>query len=154
MALGADYRYAGFWWRFLAYVIDASILTIAGTVVGAALGLVLDAAGFSFEAIRAIVSFCVMVLWWLYFALSESSAWRATFGKRILGMLVVDANGQQISFGRATARYFAKILSVLILGFGFFMIGWTRRKQGLHDMIAGCIVVRRIGILEEKTTRW
>jgi len=59
-----------------------------------------------------------------------------------LGLVVADEMGQRISFGRATGRYFAKILSSLILLIGFFMIGWTARKQGLHDMIAGTLVYK------------
>jgi uncharacterized RDD family membrane protein YckC len=56
--------------------------------------------------------------------------------------VVTDESGQRISFGRASARYFAKIVSSMILLFGFFMIGWTERKRGLHDMIAGTLVYK------------
>jgi uncharacterized RDD family membrane protein YckC len=59
-----------------------------------------------------------------------------------LGIIVTDLEGRRIGFGRATGRYFAKILSALILGIGFLMVAFTQRKQGLHDMIAGTLVVR------------
>jgi uncharacterized RDD family membrane protein YckC len=84
-----------------------------------------------------------LLLDWLYFALLESSAGQATLGKSVLGLAVTNTRGERISFGRATGRYFAKFLSALILGVGFLMVGWTRRKQGLHDFIAGTLVVRR-----------
>ena len=79
---------------------------------------------------------------WLYFSLLESSANQATVGKIVCGLKVTDLDGRRISFGRATARYFAKILSGLILLIGFAMVGWTTQKRGLHDFIAGTLVLR------------
>jgi uncharacterized RDD family membrane protein YckC len=84
-----------------------------------------------------------ILMGWLYYALMESSSNQGTLGKMALGLTVTDQAGQRISFGRATGRFFAKILSAMILLIGFFMIGWTARKQGLHDMIAGTLVVKR-----------
>lgn len=72
----------------------------------------------------------------------ESSAKQATLGKMALGIVVTDLEGARIGFGRATGRYFAKILSGLILGIGFLMAAFTERKQGLHDIIAGTLVVK------------
>jgi uncharacterized RDD family membrane protein YckC len=72
----------------------------------------------------------------------ESSTSQATFGKMACGLAVTDTYGNRISFGRATGRYFAKILSALTLGIGFAMVGWTRQKRGLHDFVAGTLVVR------------
>ena len=84
------------------------------------------------------------MVWWLYFALMESSPHQGTLGKLALGLKVTDLNGDgPISFGRATGRHFSKILSVVILGIGFIMAGFTARKQALHDLIAGCLVLRR-----------
>jgi uncharacterized RDD family membrane protein YckC len=59
-----------------------------------------------------------------------------------LGLKVTDLGGHRISFVRATGRHFAKILSGLLLCVGFIMVGFTRYKQGLHDMIAGTLVIR------------
>jgi uncharacterized RDD family membrane protein YckC len=59
-----------------------------------------------------------------------------------LGIRVTDLDGGRISFGRATGRYFGKILSGLILGIGFLMAAFTERKQALHDLLAGTLVVR------------
>jgi uncharacterized RDD family membrane protein YckC len=55
---------------------------------------------------------------------------------------VTDLAGNRIGFGRATGRFFAKILSGMIMYIGFIMIGFTDRKQGLHDMLAGTLVMR------------
>ncbi|QIG54977.1 RDD family protein [Altererythrobacter sp. BO-6] len=65
---------------------------------------------------------------------------QGTPGKRALGLIVTDLDGGRISPMRAVGRYFAKILSTIILFIGFIMIGFTERKQGLHDMIAGTLV--------------
>ena len=81
-----------------------------------------------------------IVLSWLYSALLESSARGATLGKMVMGARVTDLSGGRISFGRATGRYFAKIISGMILAIGFIMVAFTARKQGLHDMIAGTLV--------------
>lgn len=80
---------------------------------------------------------------WLYWTVFESSSWQATPGKRMLGLRVTDMDGNRIGFGRANARYWSKILSFLILLIGFLMVAFTRRKQGLHDLIASTLVLRR-----------
>ncbi len=78
---------------------------------------------------------------WLYFALMESSRRQATIGKAALGLAVCNLDGGRIGFGRATARYFASLLSMLTAGLGFLMAAFTARRQTLHDMIAGTVVV-------------
>jgi uncharacterized RDD family membrane protein YckC len=60
-----------------------------------------------------------------------------------LGIKVTDMTGNKLSFGRATGRYFAKIISGLIMGIGYFMAGFTQQKQALHDIIASCLVVNK-----------
>lgn len=80
---------------------------------------------------------------WLYFALMESSAYQGTLGKMALGIRVTDLDGGQIDFGRATGRYFAKILSFITLMIGYIMAAFTGKKQALHDIIAGTVVLMR-----------
>jgi uncharacterized RDD family membrane protein YckC len=82
------------------------------------------------------------LLSWFYFAFMESSSRQATLGKMAIGVRVTDLDGRPVSFARATGRYFAKILSNLTLGIGHLMVAFTERKQGLHDMVAGTLVVR------------
>jgi uncharacterized RDD family membrane protein YckC len=141
------YRYGGFWWRVLAYIIDIIILSIGAGIVGGILGGVVGAtAGAdpnSISAAQAISGLVVLVLEWLYFALLESSNWRGTVGKRAVGLIVVDEHGRRISFGRATGRFFSKIISGVILLIGFMMAGWNHKKRALHDMIAGTLVLKR-----------
>jgi Tfp pilus assembly protein PilE len=79
---------------------------------------------------------------WLYFALMHSSARQATLGKMAFGIKVTDLAGERVSFLRATGRYFATWVSSILLAVGFLMAGLTARKQALHDMIAGTLVVR------------
>ena len=132
-------EYAGFWRRLLAYIIDGFILGAAGWVLFVIAGSVFLVFG------PAEVAICVLTwpLGWLYFALMESSKYQGTLGKMALGIIVTDMEGRRISFGRATGRYFAKIISAIIIYIGFLMIAFTERKQGLHDMIADCLVVMK-----------
>ncbi len=78
---------------------------------------------------------------WMYFAGMESSDKQATLGKLVIGLVVTDMEGERVSFSKATVRHFSKILSGLFLSFGYIMIAFTEKNQGLHDMIAGCLVV-------------
>jgi uncharacterized RDD family membrane protein YckC len=77
-----------------------------------------------------------------YYVLCESSQWQGTLGKRLLGLRVTDLSGRRIRWGRALGRYVSRVLSALPFQFGFCMAGFTGRKQALHDLIAGTLVVR------------
>jgi uncharacterized RDD family membrane protein YckC len=77
---------------------------------------------------------------WLYTALQECSTPQATFGKRLLFVQVTDLNGRRISFCRASGRFFARLIPTLWLGYCLALL--TRRKQALHDMVSGCLVLR------------
>jgi uncharacterized RDD family membrane protein YckC len=85
-----------------------------------------------------------LLLEWLYFAGMESSERQATFGKSAISLRVTDAEGQRLSFKHATGRFFAKIVSGMIpFAIGYIMAGFTAKKQALHDMIAGTLVLRK-----------
>jgi uncharacterized RDD family membrane protein YckC len=144
--------YAGFWLRLVAWMIDSLILTAAFLIVLVPLVPVFFRHR-PFEQPVPGPGAMIFVLWfwglnlvgiWLYFALFESSTWQATPGKRALSLFVTDMQGRRISFARATGRYFGKILSSVILFIGYFMAGFTERKQALHDILADCLVLRRI----------
>jgi uncharacterized RDD family membrane protein YckC len=120
-------EYSGFWRRIAAYLVDALILAIPNIIL---------------SRIGGAGSLAVIVVDWIYFAYQESSPAQATIGKRALGIKVTNTEGNPISFGRATGRYFAKILSVITLLIGVIMIAFTSKKQGLHDMIASTLVVK------------
>ncbi len=152
--------YAGFWWRFLAYIIDDIIIGFVKFIilipVWAVLGfsifklsefsscndeidLSVIAPLFGLIFFTALIS---IVITWLYFALMESSSKQGTLGKMALGIKVTDIEGNRISFLRATGRYFGKILSGMILMIGYIMAGLTPKKQALHDMLANCLVMK------------
>jgi len=139
--------YAGFWIRVAAYLIDTILLSFIFVPLGFVVGVFIALANGGQEnepavllltMILRIVSF---VTSWLYFALLESSSWQATVGKKVCGLRVTDLNGYRISFAKATGRYFGKILSGLILFIGFVMIAFSERSQGLHDQLAGTLVL-------------
>ena len=74
----------------------------------------------------------------------ESSERQATFGKAAVSVYVTDDKGQRLSFGHASGRFFSKIISGMIpFGIGYIMAGFTAKKQALHDMIAGTLVMKR-----------
>ncbi len=152
--------FAGFWKRVAAYILDAIILQIPNYIIMKMMGgdaaqetmrqamqaspgdpHVMLAAYGQFYSTMGTAILITSVLSWLYFAVCESSAWQATVGKLALGIRVTDMHGERISFLRALGRYPAKFLSAIILGIGFLMVGWTRRKQGLHDMIVDTLVL-------------
>jgi uncharacterized RDD family membrane protein YckC len=135
--------FAGFWKRFAASLIDVFINLLIGIIVGGTVGFLMGASGYEMEAIEALANVAGYLASWIYFAAFESSEGQATPGKKALGIKVTDLNGKRISFGRASGRFFAKYLSAALLCIGFVMIAFTKRKQGLHDMIAGCLVVNR-----------
>ncbi len=147
--------YAGFWRRCVASLIDSLVLGVLGAAAGFILAIPLVAviaassssssSSSSVESLTGcteIVGYVAsLVIGWLYYALMESSAGQATLGKKALGIVVTDMDGKRISFGRASGRFFGKIISGLTLGLGYIMAGFTEKKQALHDMLAGCLVV-------------
>ena len=135
--------FAGFWKRFAAGLIDVFINLLIGIIVGGTIGFLMGASGHEMEAIEALANVAGYLASWIYFAAFEASEGQATPGKKALGIKVTDLNEKRISFGRASGRFFAKYLSAALLCTGFIMIAFTKRKQGLHDMIAGCLVVTR-----------
>ncbi len=155
-------EYAGFWLRFVAYLIDGVISGVAFlllliplfvlTGAGAALSKIGSDGDIS-DDVGALLGFgflagffgIIFIGGWLYYALSESSSWQATLGKKMLNLKVTDMQGQKITFGRATGRYFSKIVTGLIpLLIGYIMAGFTEKKQAIHDMIASCLVLRNV----------
>lgn len=148
--------YAGFWKRLAAFIIDTIILSIVFKIIGTFFGIsaaedamkqqmlggmsILDAYR-GFYVHTWVYSTLTTVITWLYFATLESSAWQATIGKLALGVRVTDLKGARISFARGLGRYAAKFVSYIILLVGFLMIAFTARKQGLHDFMAGTLVL-------------
>jgi uncharacterized RDD family membrane protein YckC len=148
--------------RFLAFLIDGVVmgfgvvLVLIPLIFLTGLGALLsrfhpdeewnDAGVFLIVAVFFLFATVALAVTWLYHAWMESSEWQATVGKRALGLVVTDMAGQRVSFGRATGRHFAKIITNLVsfgIGLGYLMAAFTAKKQALHDMIAGCLILRR-----------
>ena len=159
VSAGPAVVYAGFWRRYIALIIDGIISTpimlllllpfgLTGALT-AVIGKAMDDPESIPVAISGLWLFIVAAIVlsvlgnWLYHAVMESSSFQGTFGKKVLGIAVTDIDGQRISFSRATGRHFGKFLSGLIMNIGFIMAAFTEKKQALHDILAGCLVVRR-----------
>ncbi|MFC1613913.1 RDD family protein [Gemmatimonadota bacterium] len=143
-------KYAGFWLRFAAAMIDIAIVVAVfigcGVFYWRLTGRVVDdrLSVDAFLTIIGITNYTLAILFcWLYFAWLESSPKQATLGKMLLNLAVTDLHGERVSFFRATGRHVGKVLSVLSMFVGFMMAGFTRNKQALHDKIARCLVVER-----------
>jgi uncharacterized RDD family membrane protein YckC len=153
--------YAGFWKRFVAYIIDSlvvgtiELIIFVPLIIFVGFGAIGMSGGGDVEPEPGMIAGLIfgpllfaiigaVIASWLYFALMEASALQATLGKMALSIKVTDMSGQRITFGRATGRYFGKIISNMILCIGFMMAGFTEKKQGLHDMLAGCLVVNKV----------
>jgi len=151
--------YAGFWLRLVAHLIDALLLGAVGAAILVPMFFLTGLGGFlsaiehnrepdpaviaSFISSMALIALVSVLGSWLYYAYFESSDWQGTVGKKVMNLMVTDLGGNRISFGRASGRYFAKIISGLIpLGIGYILAGVTEKKQALHDMIASCLVLR------------
>ena len=158
------YPYAGFWRRVAAALIDSLIIAIpfllvAGlllaSLIPATLSVTSAASAAGTEATlppelaaswnwrMSFLQLLVFLVNWLYFACMESGPHQATWGKRLLGIKVVGADGKRISFARATGRRFASYVSAILLDFGFFMAGFTKKRQALHDLMADTYVVQK-----------
>ena len=145
-----DPVYAGFWLRFGAAFIDGLIIGIPvfgiGILVVVGLGLheEFDNQNSPVPALLDLgFRLVYFLIAWIYSAVQESGPHMATFGKRACGIVVTDLNGQRISFGRASGRFFGEILSGITWYIGYIMAGFTEKSQALHDMVAGTLVVRK-----------
>lgn len=166
-----EFYYAGFWRRFVAYLIDELLIGAVTFVLLFPIYLIFGVGVFAIDNfdkydkyssaifiqyydddvsaaffiamafVILIIAAVSIVLQWLYYALMESSSKQATLGKMALGLKVTDMSGNRISFARATGRYFGKFISGIILNIGYIMAAFTERKQALHDMMANCLVI-------------
>lgn len=143
------FQYATFWHRLGAYLIDYILISLITCPLGFLMGVMGavaeqsggDAAQAASAGVQLLMYGIAIVAGWLYNALMESSSWQGTVGKRVLGIRVTDLDGNRINFGRATGRYFGKMISGLICAVGFIMVLFTERKQGLHDQMASTLVL-------------
>ncbi len=153
--------YASFWRRLMALSIDIVLLVLiyagfdsAGLSLGEfveggrtlespegfAISWSWDTGQYVFSPVGNMVALTVA---WLYFAGLEQSSWQATPGKMALLLRVTDLEGQRINWRAATLRFFGRFISLWTIMIGYIMAAFTKRKQTLHDMIAGTVVLKR-----------
>ena len=154
--------FAGFWLRFVAYIIDTVIIYAMQSFiflpVFGLLGISFASRAEEFEnmseaeaigamgamaAVSSAVFLLSAVIALLYWTIMESSKYQATVGKLALGLKVTDMDGKSLDFVKALVRNLCKILSGMIMCVGYIMAGFTEKKQGLHDIIANTLVVKK-----------
>jgi uncharacterized RDD family membrane protein YckC len=128
-------RFAGFWIRTLAFVIDAAIL-------GVLMAIIVLLFGRFAGKISILPAFLVEAAGALYMPLMWSSSRRATVGQRVCRLQVTTRDGDVLSVPRGVLRVFGMILSAAIAGVGYIMVAFSADKRGLHDLIAGTRVIR------------
>ena len=139
-----QYReYAGFGSRLVASIIDGLLVSVVFWTAYFIFFTDFQGSSDNIPVWYLVFFLITYIIPWLYYALMEASSKQATLGKMALGIKVTDEAGNRISFGKATGRHFGKILSALILYIGYIMIAFTGKKQGLHDILAGTLVVKR-----------
>jgi len=151
------YKFAGFWRRLVAFMIDSTIVTIIFVIL-----LVIAALAFFFGAISAdndawiadltnLTGFSSALLLIMVFYLSINIAYFTYFhgttgrtpGKMLLGLQVYSVDGTEVSFGIAFLRAVGYLVSSLLLTFplGFIWAAFDKKKQAWHDKIAGTVVI-------------
>ena len=128
-------RRATVWQRIWATTIDSLI------VVALALPVVVLYLLGAERVVDEVVQGLGVLVGWIYYAGLESSERRATWGKRVLGLVVVDENGQRIDFGRASLRFFARPVSALLFIGGIAVPAFRRDRRALHDLMASTFVM-------------
>lgn len=136
-----EYEYAGFWIRFLAYIIDNLVFGVIGLVVSFVLSLVglydWETELNTFDMIWWMVIVVVSIVMWVKYA--------GTPGKRLLRLKILDADtGEPLSAGKAILRYVGYIPAYLVLCIGVIWVAFDQRKQGWHDKMANSVVVKEL----------
>jgi uncharacterized RDD family membrane protein YckC len=137
------FKTAGLFLRAKAFFVDLIIVILLIFL----LLFILERIGFFYDKdiYQGIKLFLfIFLVPYTYFAQLESSKKQATFGKQIFGLKVTDIEGRRISSLRAGGRFLGKILSITIFFIGVFLILFTRKKQGLHDIFSNTIVVSKL----------
>jgi uncharacterized RDD family membrane protein YckC len=147
----AGFHYGGFWIRFVAYLIDALIVGFASAAMQVILirpmmgsasqpsGAAFGAAAIAMLGVAYLVGIAIAATYEGLFVYKVG----ATPGKMALGLRVVRPDGGPISLGRAIGRYFAKMLSAIVLLIGYIMIGFDKEKRGLHDLLVDTRVIKK-----------
>jgi len=138
----ATFTYAGFWIRALAILIDSVILFVVGMVVQLPLARFLLSGRTDVMLMAMGLQYLIGMVIGATYEGVFISRFGATPGKMALDLKVVRPDGGPVSLGRAVGRYFAKILSGVILLIGYIMAGFDAQKRALHDMLCDTRVIK------------
>jgi uncharacterized RDD family membrane protein YckC len=153
--------YAGFWLRVVAFIIDAFVLAAVYLlfIIPVYSLVVTDRFNglkevnpeakvdyFAISTFMSMVSFPQVILFVvmiIYYSIMEASRYQASLGKIALELKVTDVRGAPLTFSKAMIRNVAKIVSSFLLMTGYIVIAFTKKKQALHDFIAGTLVIKK-----------
>ena len=147
------YRYAGYFERFVAAMMDLVVLGIVAAIIAIPLGIFawaawLSAPSYSYQTIWQMIwgpmSLVVFGLWIAYFTYFEATSGQ-TLGKRLLGLRVVDARtGRPPDFLMSLARNVIRVVDWLPAFYflGFLVAAVTTNRQRIGDVAAGTVVIR------------
>lgn len=145
-------RHAGFWLRLAAFSIDVifilfclfftRIIPDGAMIFTARLFPNVSLHDYLFN-LRVTEILTILLTFWLYFSLMECSRNQATVGKAIIGIKVTDVEGERLSFGKATGKFFAQLASLCLLGIGHLFALFTEKRETFYDKITGCTVIKK-----------
>lgn len=138
---------AGFMIRLGAYLVDQIVLSLAGFVV---LSLLIEAVNpgitrgeEDITVAQTLIIYAVGAAINVAYYTIAIGKWGRTIGKQVFGLQVLTADNKRVGYFRAFIRSIGYYLSSITLFFGFLMIAWNSERRGLHDLLAGTIVIRR-----------
>jgi uncharacterized RDD family membrane protein YckC len=149
-------KFAGFWIRLVSHFFDGILLGIPMIIIQSII-LMSVTGTFSLEVwlmedeltivqtvtYLSFTFFSHIVLSIIYYAVMESSKYQGTLGKLMLGLKVTDEEGNRIGFWTAFGRLLSKTFLSGILFIGYIMVAFTKKKQGLHDLIVSTVVIKK-----------
>lgn len=134
--------YAGFWRRCVSVALDSLLLFFPAATVRVFMGVPALPDLFSPAPTPPAAMATEMLMGLFYVAVLVSSPARATLGMQVMGLELTDLRGARIGFGRAMVRWFAQVLDLVTLGIGYLIMLFTPRRQTLHDLVTGTVMVR------------
>jgi uncharacterized RDD family membrane protein YckC len=129
---GADAAYAGFFPRLISLIIDGLVVGVISWIVGTVLP------GGQGSTLSTVVGLVLGIVYYVYFFTSSGQ----TLGAKVMGIKLVDGNGQNLSVGSAVVRVIVGYVSGMIIFIGYLWMLWDSKKQTLHDKAAGSYVVK------------
>lgn len=135
-------QYAGFWRRAGSLVLDGIFVTLLTLPIFFLFFFLIDAMENEDAAVLIFYALSISAVF-IYYGVQESGEHQATWGKRIMGLVVSDMQGQRITLGRAFGRHLGRFLSMMLMYLGYVLALFTERRQTLHDKLSGTVVLYR-----------